>query len=235
MGLEICFAAGLAVMLAGGIAALLAGKKPSLASLLGCAGLLAGTAVSAIPAVAGIFNDPINFFRFPILILGAAGAIHSPAYLKGHGENHSGVYFFFYNLTVAAMLAITLAIRPLTFLMLWEIMGLASFVLVAFDYKSRETMRAAWIYLLACQAGGMILLAMFLLCTRPEIVFALAVIGFGLKIGFPLLHIWLPQAHPAAPAPVSALMSGAMIQLGFYGIFRWGRDLWKSQHHHAER
>ncbi len=222
VGLEICFAAALAVMLAGGTGALIAGKKPSLAAKTGCAGLLAGTVIAAIPAGAGLFVDHINVFRIPVLLLGAAGAVHSLGYLRGHGEERSGLYFFFYNLTVSAMLGVTLAIRPLPFLVLWEIMGIASFVLVAFDYKSQQTLRAAWIYLLACQAGGMVLIAMFLFSCTPGVAFALAVIGFGLKIGFPLLHVWLPEAHPAAPAPVSSLMSGAMIQLGFFGIMRWG-------------
>lgn len=224
VGLEICYAAAAAVMLAGGIGALIIGKYSSPAVKLGCAGVLAGTATAAVPAVAGLLSDPVNLFRLPVLILGAAGAIHSVGYLRGHGEEKAGVYFFFYSLTVAAMLGVTLAIKPLSFLVMWELMGIASFALVAFDNRSAETRRAAWIYLLACQAGGMILLALFLLNLSPLMIFILAVVGFGLKIGFPLLHVWLPQAHPAAPAPVSALMSGAMIQLGFYGILRWGID-----------
>ena len=52
-------------------------------------------------------------------------------------------------------------------------------------------------------------------------VFALAMLGFGLKAGFVILHVWLPEAHPAAPSPVSAVMSGAMINLGLYGILRF--------------
>ena len=209
-------------MSAGGAGALAAGKKSSLSQVIGCAGLLAGIVLAAIPVCVGLSGDPANLFRIPILLLGAAGACFSPEYLRGHGSQRSGIYYFFFNLTVAAMLGVTVASAPLPFLVMWEIMGLASFALVAFDYKSGQVARAAWIYLLACQAGGMILMGMFLLVSSAEVIFVLAVIGFGLKIGFPLLHVWLPEAHPAAPAPVSALMSGAMIQLGFYGIWRWG-------------
>ena len=222
MSCEICYAVGLAAMLAGAFGALFSGKKVSLAQKIGCAGLLAGAAAASVPAIAGLFSDFANVFRLPVLILGAAGAVHSLGYLKGHGEERSGLYFFFYNLTVAAMLGGTLAQKQLPFLVLWEVMGLASFALVAFDSHSASTRRAAWIYLLACQAGGMILMASFLLATTAQAAFFLALIGFGLKIGFPLLHFWLPEAHPAAPAPVSSLMSGAMIQLGFFGIARWG-------------
>lgn len=165
---------------------------------------------------------PGVFFRLPILLLAVAGATHSPGYLRGHGDDRMGLYFFFYNLTAAAMLAVTLAEHPIAFLTAWELMGLASFALVGFDYRADTVRKAAWIYLAACQAGGATLIALFLFPLSPVAVFVLAVIGFGLKIGFPALHVWLPEAHPAAPAPVSALMSGAMIQLGFYGILRWG-------------
>jgi hydrogenase-4 component B len=58
-----------------------------------------------------------------------------------------------------------------------------------------------------------------------DAVFALALIGFGSKAGLIPLHVWLPRAHPAAPSHVSALMSGAMIKMGIYGILRVGLDL----------
>ena len=221
MNFENLYAVALALMSIGAAGALAAGKRPALSQVIGCAGLISGIIVSAISVCAGL-PDYVNLFRIPILILGLAGAWFSPQYLKGHGSQRSGIYYFFFNLTVAAMLGVTIMERPIPFLVMWEIMGLASFALVAFDYKSRQVARAAWIYLLACQAGGMVLLGMFLMASSVEAFFILAVIGFGLKIGFPLLHVWLPEAHPAAPAPVSALMSGAMIQLGFYGIWRWG-------------
>ncbi len=221
MNFENLYAVALALMSIGAAGALAAGKRPALSQVIGCAGLISGIIVSAISVCAGL-PDYVNLFRIPILILGLAGAWFSPQYLKGHGSQRSGIYYFFFNLTVAAMLGVTIMNRPIPFLVMWEIMGLASFALVAFDYKSRQVARAAWIYLLACQAGGMVLLGMFLMASSVEAFFILAVIGFGLKIGFPLLHVWLPEAHPAAPAPVSALMSGAMIQLGFYGIWRWG-------------
>jgi len=52
-------------------------------------------------------------------------------------------------------------------------------------------------------------------------LFVLAVVGFGTKAGFMPLHIWLPEAHPAAPSPVSAVMSGVMIKTGIYGLVRF--------------
>jgi formate hydrogenlyase subunit 3/multisubunit Na+/H+ antiporter MnhD subunit len=76
--------------------------------------------------------------------------------------------------------------------------------------------------MMACHAGAALLILLFFFPHTPGWMFLLAVAGFGLKIGFPLLHVWLPEAHPAAPAPVSALMSGAMIELGFFGVLLFG-------------
>ena len=120
------------------------------------------------------------------------------------------------------MLAVTQAETALGFLLAWEIMGAASFALVIFDRHNDRAFHAGWIYMIACHAGAALLILLFLFPHTPLWMFILAVIGFGLKIGFPLLHVWLPEAHPAAPAPVSALMSGAMIELGFLGIFSFG-------------
>jgi formate hydrogenlyase subunit 3/multisubunit Na+/H+ antiporter MnhD subunit len=53
-----------------------------------------------------------------------------------------------------------------------------------------------------------------------DILFLLAIVGFGTKAGFMPFHVWLPEAHPAAPSHVSALMSGVMIKTGIYGLLR---------------
>ena len=164
------------------------------------------------------------FFLLPILLVGGAAAIHSPAYLKGHDHGKSGNYWFFFNMTLASMMLVTMVQTPLTFLLAWELMGTMSFALVAFEYRSAMTRQAAWIYLLACEAGALFLIGFFAATGQdihPGLLLALLLIGFGLKAGFPLLHIWLPEAHPAAPAPVSAVMSAAMIKLGLYGILRF--------------
>lgn len=206
---------------AGAAAAFLLARRPGAATVAGCAAIWVGVLAALCGLIcrgAALNGGFVIFFQLPILVLAAAGAVHSPGYLRGHGETRAGTYWGFYNLTVAAMYGVTLAESPFPFLVMWEIMGLASFALVAFDRESREVLRAAWIYIAACHAGAAVLIAMFFLGGTPETVFVLGMIGFGLKIGFPLLHIWLPEAHPAAPAPVSALMSGAMIQLGFYGL-----------------
>ena len=219
------FIAAFILLGAGSALALVAAKRPRLSALLGLIGLVGGLGCAGF----GAFFNPVSsvsvFFQLPIVIIGIAGGIFAIDYLKGHHEHLTAFYWFFYNLTCAAMLAVTLSTGKLAFLVSWEVMGLASFALVAYDYKIKSTVKAAWIYLLACEAGALFLIPMFIYANYPMAAFILALLGFGLKIGFPFLHIWLPEAHPAAPAPVSALMSGAMIQLGFLGILRWGNNI----------
>lgn len=208
------------LMAAGAVLALCFRKNHQFAGRVGCGCLLAG-AVSGLLGVDWAFLQYGDFFRIPVLLLAGAGALHAPGYLKGHGEERAGVYWFFNNLTALFMLLVTLAENFIVFLLCWEMMGMMSFALVAFDWKKTPSVLAAWSYLAACHAGAAFLILFYLFGTEPTVAFVLALCGFGLKLGVLPFHVWLPDAHPAAPAPVSALMSGAMIELGFYGIFLW--------------
>ena len=211
---------------AGAFAAFLLKRKPLIAAIAGCGTLIAGVLVNIVLLVRmgiGGNGSPLSdFFLLPVLFLAPMAAIHSLGYLSGHGSERSGSYWCFYNLTVAAMMMVINAVYPMQFLVAWEIMGVASFALVIFDRESVNAWKAGWIYLLVCHAGAALLMILFFIPLGRETVFILALLGFGLKIGFPLLHVWLPEAHPAAPAPVSALMSGAMIELGFLGLLIYG-------------
>jgi formate hydrogenlyase subunit 3/multisubunit Na+/H+ antiporter MnhD subunit len=117
-------------------------------------------------------------------------------------------------------------------------MTLSSFLLVLFDAEERVTLKAGINYLIQMHVGWLFLLVGFLVAGQPTgqpgfdslggyfanhsnwFVFLLFFIGFGIKAGFIPLHTWLPQAHPAAPSHVSAVMSGVMIKMGIYGLFR---------------
>ena len=205
-----------------GVLALLCCRWGNLAGAVG----IAGTLIAAVTGLAGIcISQPglAALFMLPTLILAPAAAFHSLAYIKGHGN--PGIYWGFFNLTVATMLALPLISEFVPFLIVWELMGIFSFVLVMFNYKAEELKRVAWIYLLACEAGGVLLMLFWALAHKAGVsgylLIAIGMAGFGLKAGFPLLHLWLPEAHPAAPAPVSAIMSGAMINLGFWGILNF--------------
>jgi hydrogenase-4 component B len=134
----------------------------------------------------------------------------------------------------------------ITFLLAWEGMTLASYVLVVSDTRSEEHTRAGLLYLVMAHAGTAALLVAFLsLAERAgafdfialraaargldgsarTALFMLALAGFGAKAGVVPLHVWLPKAHPAAPSHASALMSGVMLKVALYGIFRFGFDL----------
>jgi len=174
-------------------------------------------------------------FLTPIIVLGITAACHAGAYLHGDARHHLPRFWAFFILTAIAMAGVVLASGKLVFLLAWEIMGLASAGLVAFENTEKPVRKATWIYLLACHAGACALMLAGVFLMRPDCclaAFVCAILGFGLKIGFPPFHVWLPEAHPAAPAPASAIMSGAMIPLGFHGLIRfttpWGihPDIW---------
>ena len=163
-------------------------------------------------------------FLIPVLTVGLAAAIHATAYIHGESRRCLPRFWCFFVFTVISMTAVVFAKEKLPFLLSWEAMGLASAGLVAFEAKEKSVQKATWIYLLACHAGACALMLAGVLLMRPDAwiaAFACAVVGFGLKIGFPPFHAWLPEAHPAAPAPASAVMSGAMIPLGFLGFLRF--------------
>lgn len=215
----------------GAILALVFGRRQSAAHPVGCAvavvGCLLTLGIDSVTIARCFVNhscegllDPL--FRLPIALVGGCAALHSVGYLKGHGEERAPLYWFLYNLTLAAMLTLTVVRSFWHFALCWEFMGLFSAGLVGFDWHNERVRKASWIYLVACHAGILFLIAFFALRNlSPLVAVIFLLLGFGLKAGFPTLHIWLPEAHPAAPAPVSALMSAAMINLGLYGILRF--------------
>ena len=225
-----------ALLAAGGLASAVVRKAPETACRIGSWTTIAALLIMVCQL---IFFFPVEncteeslihsakIYQLPILVLGICASLYAPTYLKAHAKEQCGRFFLFYNLTVGAMLWVTMLHTMIPFLIAWELMGLFSFFLVISDKGSEKSRQAGWIYLLGCEAGGLLLMLACvlqykgLIQAHPLLYFILLVLGFGLKAGFVLLHVWLPQAHPAAPAPVSALMSGAMIVLGFCGLFRF--------------
>lgn len=187
--------------------------------------------------------DPLAaFFLLPVLVLGMLCAIYGVGYLKGNPQWKSvGTSWFNYNLLLASMSVVILAGNAILFLIAWETMALTSFFLVTFENQKAQVRRAGWIYMIATHLGTAFLLALFVFlgekagsfsfaafaeagAALPVSVtgaaFVFALIGFGAKAGFIPVHVWLPEAHPAAPTHVSALMSGVMIKTGIYGLLR---------------
>ncbi len=199
----------------------------------------------AWPVPLGSFHIQIDalsaFFLLPVLGLPAIAAIYGKTYLAAYsGKKNLGASWFFYTILVASMALVVIARNAVLFLMAWEIMSLSSFFLVCFEDEKEATRKAGWTYLVATHIGTAFLLVMFVLLTHHNpsmdfdhfsaagmngasisgLVFLLAVVGFGTKAGFMPFHVWLPEAHPAAPSHVSAVMSGVMIKTGIYGILR---------------
>jgi formate hydrogenlyase subunit 3/multisubunit Na+/H+ antiporter MnhD subunit len=186
--------------------------------------------------------DPLTaWFLFPTLLLSALSAIYGVGYLRSwQGRRSLGPVWFFYCLLVLGMMLVLLARNAVLFLIAWELMALASFFLVTFEHERESVREAGWIYFVATHLGTAFLLVFFLLTAREtgsmdftvwaekgiqtrglaDILFLLAIVGFGTKAGFMPFHVWLPEAHPAAPSHVSALMSGVMIKTGIYGLLR---------------
>jgi formate hydrogenlyase subunit 3/multisubunit Na+/H+ antiporter MnhD subunit len=184
--------------------------------------------------------DPLScFFLLPIYLLSGLAAVYGAEYLMAfRGKKRLGPPWLFFNLLAASMALVVLAHDALVFLVAWEAMALASFFLVTFENEKQNVREAGWVYLIATHLGTAFLLPFFLMLGAKSgsldfdgfpaaaaalpagPCFLLAVIGFGTKAGFMPLHVWLPEAHPAAPSHVSAVMSGVMIKTGIYGLIR---------------
>ena len=182
------------------------------------------------------------FFLLVINITVLSGFLYAKGYLKNDNSGKSNlrfsIHYFSYLWLYFSMVMVVLLRDGFAFLVAWEMMSLSSFLLVIFDAEDRQVMKTGINYLIQMHVGMAFLLLAFLLTAGPggEIsfntlvlyfsnhnnlpVFLLFFIGFGIKAGFIPLHTWLPQAHPAAPSHVSGVMSGVMIKMGIYGIFR---------------
>ncbi|MCF0135144.1 MAG: NADH dehydrogenase [Lachnospiraceae bacterium] len=158
----------------------------------------------------------------------------------GHYRNRNR-YYLFLLMTLGATVGVFLSADLFTTFIFFEIMSFTSYVWVLHDEKP-AALRAAETYLAVAVIGGMVMLmGLFLLynaagtlrmeellsATRTAwetdrktlyLAGALMVFGFGAKAGMFPLHIWLPKAHPVAPAPASALLSGILTKSGIFGI-----------------
>ena len=252
----------LCLLLLGGLLAVAAGRSRAWATRLGAGGTVAACVIGLWPALLAAVGAPAErfalptampllhlelqldalsgLFLLPIFALSAAAALYGAGYLAGgHAPRAPGLHWLFYNLLVVGMVVTVIAHDGLLFLLAWELMALASFLLVMTEGERPEVRRGGWLYLVATPLGSACLVAMFAtagqragslsfaaLATPGALapgapLFILALIGFGTKAGFVPLHVWLPEAHPAAPSHVSALMSGVMIKTGIYGLLRF--------------
>ena len=207
--------------------------------LLAPAVLAGETPTGALPGLLGRFNFAVDPFGLVFALVGSfvwfSATLYATAYTR---EDPARVRFLATLLVLlGASLGVVLAADLLTLFVFFELLGLVALLVVV--HSGSDEARAAGVkYFWMTFGGGLALLAGILLvllqsdslawAPLPETVasgwrwaiFALLLVGFGVKAGMVPLHIWLPAAHPVAPAPASALLSGVMIKAGAYGLFR---------------
>ena len=186
-----------------------------------------------------------------LLVIGAATAgvsTFAAGYFRRGEGTPPGLLCLEYHVFLASMAMVVLADDAYAFMVMWETMALSSFFLVTANHRIPEIRRAGYVYLLVAHVGAIGILMCFgvlqantgdytfdnmraqqLAPAWASVAFLLAVFGFGAKAGILPLHVWLPEAHPAAPSPVSALMSGVMLKTAIYGVLRVSFDLLSTQ------
>ena len=268
--------AGLVGVLVAGSASVVAGlvvPRPARAAAVGAGLTIGGMAavVAGIAALAGqtvtvALPDLLPLFGLLFTVDALAGiflvitggvtiavAVYGIGYGRGAGPGHDHGTFDARGVQavlpvfVLAMLAVPVAAGPATLVLCWELMALASLLLVLAEHRVRPAVAGAGRWYAVMTHLGLIAvligLSVFaahaaddsfaaLRAAAPALtpavaatVFVVTGIGFGSKAGIVPLHAWLPRAHPEAPSSVSALMSAAMVNLGVYGIVRVGFDL----------
>jgi hydrogenase-4 component B len=211
-----------------------------------------GAPVERATLVIGVPDLPMHLrldalSRVFLALLGSTSAgvslFASGYFRKGQGTA-PGVLGLQYHLFLASMGFVLLADDAYAFMVAWETMALTSYFLVTSQHAIPEIRSAGFLYLLMAHVGAIAILLSFGILqggtwlfsfdamrasTLPipwaTAAFLLALFGFGAKAGLLPLHVWLPEAHPAAPSPVSALMSGVMLKTAIYGVLRVTFDL----------
>ena len=211
--------------------------------------LLGGSTISGVLLVHsasaisfGYTVDPLAaWFLLVLSILAIPIALFSVGYVSHpHVRRRSVFIGVTLNVLLMAVEMVFAADDVIAFLFAWELMTLATAGLVATEQELRANRRAAYLYLVMAHVGTGGLIAAFLILASAggslsfttilagdlatggtrHLLFALFFLGFSVKAGVIPLHVWLPEAHPAAPTPISALMSGVLIKTGIYGIVR---------------
>jgi formate hydrogenlyase subunit 3/multisubunit Na+/H+ antiporter MnhD subunit len=189
--------------------------------------------------------DPLAAVFLALLGAAAAGvSLFAAGYFRKGEGTLPGLLCLQYHLFLASIGCVLLADDAYAFMVAWECMAVSSYFLVTTQHRIPEIRRAGFLYLLVAHLGALAILLCFgimqggswqftfdamraatLAPAWATLAFLLALLGFGAKAGLVPLHIWLPEAHPAAPSPVSALLSGIMLKTAVYGLLRVSFDL----------
>ncbi len=229
----------------GGLAALIAGGGV----LLGAPGP-AGAIDTNLPfGLLSVRLDMLSaFFLGVIGLVSLPVAVYSVGYLSRANEaslRRQQTFGALLNLLLLSLVLIVSAADAILFLMAWEAMAFLSYLMVNFEDDDPHITHSAYLMLAISELGTIGILLAFLLLSQSaggfgysalraaattlplplrSAVFLLTLFGFGAKAGILPLQLWLPEAHPAAPSHISALLSAVIIKLGIYGILRFLLD-----------
>ena len=183
------------------------------------------------------FNSLSLLFGFLIFL----GVIPNLFYTIGYLSHIKRKTYFLVNYFafIISMFGVVFSNEVLPFLFFWELMSLTSWQLILTE-KNKESLKAGRFYFFMTHFGFVFILMFFLILSGdslftnfhqlalnaidfkyPTFLFLLITIGFLSKAGAVPLHVWLPYAHPAAPSPVSALMSGVMLKVAIYAFLKF--------------
>jgi len=189
--------------------------------------------------------DPLAAVFIALLgLIAIAIGLYAPRY--HHPSRGTAWYLPVYNLALLASLGVLVAGNATFFLVAWESMTVFSYLVILRHHRREGVARAAFLFLALGEAGFVLIVAAFaifaahtgtldlgLMAARSHTlssgwragIFVLALLGFGFKAGLVPFHVWLPEAHPAAPADGSAFLSGLVIALGVFGISLFAFEL----------
>src|SRR5665647_2293232 len=202
------------------------------------------TGVISIPHLMGDISLKIDslsaWFILIINFTSITGVLYGTGYLKSYSKLKANLemHWVFYILFHLSMVWVCIFDHGIAFIISWELMSLSSLMLVIFEFQNKQTLKAGINYMVQMHLSVVLLTLGFILlyvntgsfnfealallpAGKSSVwIFVLLFSGFAIKAGFIPFHTWLPHAHPAAPSHVSGVMSGVIVKLGIYGIFR---------------
>jgi len=191
-----------------------------------------------------LWGDALSgFFVIAISVISLATSLYSIGFTCD--LPHASLIGFFYNVLILSLYAVVLSANMFTFLLSWETMAVASYLLVTMD-RTDKASRAGLFYAVMTHIGTAFIIALFFILYRAtgkmdfegmkagiaampaavkSVVFICALVGFGTKAGVIPLHTWIPRAYPVVSPHIAALMSGLMVKMGIYGMIRICMDV----------
>ncbi len=180
------------------------------------------------------------YMAFSATLLGLFATVYSYSYMEH--DTRLTEYYTLLSALVASIVGVSFAGDFFTFFVFWEMMGITSYVLVAFRKENWGPIEAGFKYMVMGAIGSTLLLlgialvygmagtvnfaqVSMVLKHQPlgiwlSLALIIFIVGFGVKSAIVPMHTWLPDAHPEAPSPISAMLSGILIETALYGLTR---------------